>query len=98
VTVYVDDVMIPARVGPFTSKWCHLFSDQLDPAELHAFAARIGLRRSWFQSKGSPVHDHYDVTAGKRAQAVAAGAVEVDAARMVEIMRARRDAFRGDPR
>lgn len=77
-TVYVDDAHIPARVGVIRSKWCHLFSDTSDE-ELHAFARKIGLRRSWFQHPGDPlqVRRHYDVTEGKRAQAVAAGAVEI---------------------
>ena len=30
--------------------WCHLVADSLD--ELHTFAARLGLRRSWFQASG----------------------------------------------
>jgi hypothetical protein len=80
-TVYVDDANIPATVANgrarHTSRWCHLFSDTSD-AELHEFAARIGLKRAWFQKPDSPLqtHRHYDLTAGKRRQAVAAGAVE----------------------
>lgn len=58
------------RLGPS----CHLIADTLD--ELHAFAARIGMKRSWFQNKASG--PHYDLTVGKRAQAVALGAVELD--------------------
>jgi hypothetical protein len=81
-TVYVDDANIPATVANgrarHTSRWCHLFSDTSD-AELHEFAARIGLKRAWFQKPDSPLqtHRHYDLTAGKRRQAVAAGAVEI---------------------
>lgn len=85
-TVYVDDAYVPATVGPHTSRWCHLLSDRDDPAELHAFAARIGLRRSWFQpgrrpGDGSPdpTKNHYDVSEETRAEAVAAGAVEITA-------------------
>ena len=60
-----------ARVGARNGDWwCHLFADTLD--ELHAFAERIGLLRSWFQG------DHYDLTPKRRAAAVAAGALEVD--------------------
>lgn len=44
-------------------------------AELHAFAARIGLKRTWFQDK--PSGAHYDVTGGRRHAAIRAGAVEV---------------------
>jgi hypothetical protein len=42
-------------------------------------AARIGLKRSWFQSSHLLHHCHYDLTPGKRAAAVRAGAVEVKA-------------------
>ena len=53
--------------------------------ELHAMADRLGLRRSWFQSKaGKPWHDHYDLTRSRRAQAIELGAIPVtwrDAAR-----------------
>ncbi|MGI9002261.1 MAG: DUF4031 domain-containing protein, partial [Pseudonocardia sp.] len=46
--IYVDNARIPAQVGPYRARWSHLFTD--GPHEqLHAFAARIGLRRAWFQ-------------------------------------------------
>lgn len=77
-TIYVDNMFIEATVGRITSKWCHLFSDLNDTTELHAFAASIGLRRSWFQTKaGQEWGDHYDVTLGKRAAAVRRGAEEI---------------------
>ena len=76
--VYVDNADILASVPNGnrvrTSHWCHMMADTLP--ELLAFAARIGLRRSWLQVKKSGVH--FDLTAGKRRQAVAAGAVEID--------------------
>jgi hypothetical protein len=59
-------------------RWSHMGSDdhsEAGLAELHAMAARIGLRRTWFQNK--PYHKHYDVTPSKRALAVKAGAIEV---------------------
>jgi hypothetical protein len=96
-TVYVDQMFIPATVGGHTSRWCHLTADTKD--ELHAFAARIGLRRSYFQTcKRSRacrpaeqcVHWHYDVTEGKRHQAVRLGAVEINRQQMVDLLRARR--------
>ena len=52
--------------------WAHLVSDQ-DLQELHAFAQRIGLKRSWFQRESYP---HYDITAVKRDKAIAMGARE----------------------
>lgn len=53
--------------------WAHLWSDTHDLDELHAFAASIGLRGSWFQNKTR--FPHYDVTAEKHALALRHGAV-----------------------
>jgi len=74
VTVYVDNLRIPATVGRTTARWSHLVADTDD--ELHAFAARLGLRRSWAQYPGTP-DSHYDVTDTKRRQAIALGAVPI---------------------
>jgi uncharacterized protein DUF4031 len=77
--------MIPARVGRITSRWSHMTADTKE--ELIAFAERIGLKAAWFQTcKRSArcrppercVHWHFDVTEGKRLQALAAGAVAFD--------------------
>jgi hypothetical protein len=69
-SVYVDDSFIEWR----GKTWCHLQADTAD--ELHKFAAKLGLRRAWFQTRpGRPELDHYDVTASKRDQAIALGAV-----------------------
>jgi hypothetical protein len=46
-TVYVDDSLISARVGRISGRWSHLFADTR--VELHEFADRLGLKRSWFQ-------------------------------------------------
>lgn len=57
--------------------WCHMVSDTSEE-ELHAFAAKLGLLRRWFQGGGkgkSPAH--YDLVASKRALAVRFGAYEV---------------------
>jgi len=74
-TVYVDDWRFPATVGPYTSRWSHLFTDSDDLTELHDFARSIGLRRSWFQDKQSGAH--YDVTERLRQRAINAGAQPV---------------------
>jgi hypothetical protein len=42
-------------------------------------AARHGLRRSWAQLPPEHRIPHYDLTAGRREAAIAAGAVEVSA-------------------
>lgn len=53
---------------PFDPDWV------VAPGE--TLAARIGLRRAWFQDEST--FAHYDLTATKRALAVAAGAVEIE--------------------
>lgn len=73
-TVYVDDMRMPARVGRIEARWSHLMADTDE--ELHRFAASIGLRRRWAQYPGT-WKSHYDVTDSKRAQAIAAGAVQI---------------------
>lgn len=73
-TVLVDDAYIPARVGRYQNKWCHLISDE-SVEELHEFAQSIGLKRSWFQDHSRL--PHYDVTVGMRRKAVDAGAEEI---------------------
>lgn len=70
-TVYVDK--LPSSGWGRWNGGAHMLATDLD--ELHAMADRIGLRRSWFQ--GDATHAHYDLTASKRALAVAAGAVEI---------------------
>jgi hypothetical protein len=68
--VYVDKLRDWGwKLGPS----CHLIADSNE--ELHAFAARLGLRRSWFQPSASG--PHYDLTAGRRATAVRLGALEL---------------------
>ena len=76
--VYVDDAVTLWR----GQRWAHLMADTLD--ELHAFAARLGLRRDKFQDKTSGAH--YDVPAPLREEALRLGAVAIsrhdDRARM----------------
>lgn len=102
-TVYVDDAAIAATVGRITSRWSHLIADDQD--ELHAFAARLGLRRAWFQdplTKTAAIHPvpgsraaenwHYDLTVGKRAQAIRLGAQPITWREMVEVISRRYEA------
>lgn len=73
-TVYVDslfdwsgagyhgaDAAQAERVGARNGhRWCHMVSDLgPDVLELHAMAAKLGLKRAWFQG------DHYDLTPGR---------------------------------
>lgn len=91
-TCYVDALLDhPASLcrGLPGRRWCHLVSDESDE-ELHAFAARIGMRRSWAQLPPASSTPHYDLTPSRRARAVAAGAVEADRATFVAAIRRRR--------
>ncbi|MET0144850.1 MAG: DUF4031 domain-containing protein [Ilumatobacteraceae bacterium] len=62
-------------------KWCHLVSDT-SLAELHDFAAGLGIPRPGFQG------DHYDIPEELRPDVVAAGAVEVESRELVRRLRA----------
>ncbi len=46
-TVYLDDWRQPARLGWVDDRWSHLVGDTDE--EVHELAARLGMRRSWFQ-------------------------------------------------
>jgi hypothetical protein len=91
-TIYVDDAMIAWR----GNRWCHLFCDG-PTAQLHEFAARMGLRLAWFQDK---VHPHYDVTPTVRERAIRNGAQPIVwrecgpvLRRIAEIRRAEKEAM-----
>lgn len=88
-TVYVEPLVNRGWVlrGRETPN-CHLFTDSQDLEELHTFAGKIGMKRSWFQNDSD--HPHYDLTPARRALAVQAGAKEVDFQTAVAIIRARR--------
>jgi hypothetical protein len=89
-TVYVDELRdyteIARAKGLPATHWCHLTADTRD--ELHAFAARLGLRRAWFQD--DKVLWHYDLTPGKRVQALRLGATEVTFREIGALITARR--------
>lgn len=75
-TIYVDEIrMWPhARHRCFKSGSAHLTADTVE--ELHAFAGRLGMKRSWFQPLSSP---HYDLSPNKHTEALRLGAVFVPA-------------------
>lgn len=70
--VYVDDYRGSFSRGHRAMVMCHMLADSLD--ELHAFAARLGLKREWFQPRSAP---HYDLSLTKRAEALQLGAVNL---------------------
>lgn len=71
----------PPRWPAHGRLWSHLISDT-SYAELHEFAARVGLPRRGFEG------DHYDVPQERYAAAVAAGAVPVDGHALARTLRA----------
>jgi hypothetical protein len=91
-TVYVDDAFCsddPDAWGRWTGGG-HMQADT--PDELHAFAARLGLRREWFQSRpGRPERDHYDLTGARRDQAIRLGAIRESVEAGIARRRAARD-------
>jgi hypothetical protein len=77
-TVYVDAVFIPYG----RMKMCHMIADTED--ELHAMADKIGLKREWFQGGSKP---HYDVSKGKRIEAIRHGAIEVTVRELIALLK-----------
>ena len=71
-TVYVDDVRLP--FGRMIM--CHMWADSFD--ELLAMADRIGVQRKWLQQPPKASWVHFDISLGKKALALAAGAVLTD--------------------
>lgn len=62
-------------------RWCHLMAD--DEAELHAFAARLGIHRSSYQGPPRTSAPHYDITGFERDRAIRLGARAVSRAEIV---------------
>ena len=68
-TVFIDD-MYRYAIGRFhDTQMSHMIADTEE--ELHAMAARIGMRRDRYQG------DHYDVPLSRRDTAIAMGAVAI---------------------
>lgn len=81
-SVYIDPEISCIPSGAY--RWrrvTHLFADTLE--ELHTFAAKIGMRREWFQHKPGCL-PHYDLNTSRRARAVELGAKELDGAELLE--------------
>ena len=73
-SVYLDPEISCIPAGRYRwSKVTHLFADTIE--ELHAFAARLGLHREWFQVSRSGL-EHYDLNSWRRKAAVTLGAIQ----------------------
>lgn len=77
--IYVDD-MYKYPLGQFRGmKMSHMIADTHE--ELHTFAAKIGMKRQWFQG------DHYDIAMSTREKAVKLGAVEISMRELASMCR-----------
>lgn len=85
-TVYVDKS--ENQFGRM--KMCHMVADTLD--ELHTMAARLGLRREWFQIDSTL--PHYDICKAKRQCAIDLGAIVIGRRELVAMIRKHREAQR----
>lgn len=74
--VYIDSARIPRRRGRLFDHWSTLTAS--DPDQLHAFARRLGLRRSWALDAGDG-SCYYEVTEANRLKALELGAQAVPA-------------------
>lgn len=83
--VYIDQLKpcIPTSIWPY-DKACHLMADSLE--ELHEFAARLGLKRAYFQNHSRL--PHYALTVGNHYKALKMGAVLVDHHKVRDLMKA----------
>jgi hypothetical protein len=81
-TVYIDQA-IHSWKG---RKWCHLTADSTE--ELNEFAAKIGLKRAWFQPH--KLMPHYDVIETKRTYAIKLGAISLSTVEAGARVRAKR--------
>lgn len=69
-TVFVDTMRAP--FGRMIM--CHMIADTKE--ELLQMADQIGVQRKWIQYEGT-YKEHFDISLGKRALAIKAGAVEI---------------------
>lgn len=70
--VYVDDV--EHRYGRM--KMCHMWADTKE--EMLEMADRLGIARKWIQQPPKASWLHFDISKGKRRQAIDAGAILTD--------------------
>lgn len=79
--VYVDDAIWPMG----GRRWCHLLAD--DVAELHRFAAQLGVKLSSYQGPPRTKKPHYDITAFERDRAIRLGAIASTRQEIIAVLR-----------
>lgn len=98
--IVVDDAMIPAKVKQHDSRWSHMMSTlpgEEGTKELKIFATRVlGLRESYIQYEGQ-ITEHYDLTKGKREQALKKGARAITWRQAAGILEAKGDGVEWTP-
>lgn len=82
-SVYVDNARLPFG----RMLMCHMIADSTE--ELLEMADEIGVRRKWIQKAGTG-GEHFDISLGKRAAAIAVGAVEISERELGRMVRDRR--------
>ena len=78
-TILVDELQVwpHAKHRCFRAGSAHLtFVEPSTVDDLHAFAAKLGLRRAWFQPRSTP---HYDLSPAKHGLALRLGATFLSA-------------------
>lgn len=89
--IYVDDLQVwPHARGRFKAWSCHMTADTV--VELHAFAARIGVKRHWYHA--TSLAPHYDLIETERQRALDAGAQYIPAQKQARRRMAARKASR----
>ena len=84
-SVYVDPLLDTRQYPRFMpSKGCHLLADTWE--ELIAFMRKIGLEPSW--ARRSPLH-HTTLTEPQRLAAIQAGAIQIEAYRVSQMLLAK---------
>ena len=86
--VYVGPILVaPPGANWFWRESCHMFvAPDANVEALHIMAIWIGLIPKWFQEPRGRM-PHYDLTPNKRRQAIAVGALSVDAREETRIVR-----------
>lgn len=66
---------------------CHMVADTRE--ELYAMVDLLGIDRKWIQKKDT-LYEHFDISKGKRAEAIRHGAVPISSRELVKKLRSRR--------